>query len=236
MVTAGENAGRLSQTGCGHVTIRTGDGLGRCRGEISVCGANHHKHRLAWRANVKGEWQAYRVPAGRGRRDVRCHRDVTGHMLAVSVGGAVEGPLPSTSTYTFGYRRVTSSPPRAMRMFMVSAPVVFTLPDTPCAGLYSGRFGSIPPAAKRQGAGARPRRQRRQGASASTSSCSKGVSVRGGWLGPRRDCCILITVTSDGRGAGIAGSSLTGVTAPPNVPAILDGRRPVWVVRRVGRQ
>ena len=49
----------------------------------------------------------------------------------MSAGGAVDDPLPSTCSFTFGYRREKVSPQRVMRLFMVSLPTLERLPETP---------------------------------------------------------------------------------------------------------
>ncbi len=50
---------------------------------------------------------------------------------AMSAGGAVDEPLPSTWTFTFGYILVNASAQRVMRLFMVSEPMLLRLPETP---------------------------------------------------------------------------------------------------------
>ena len=46
-------------------------------------------------------------------------------------GGAVDEPLPSTCSFTFGYERENDSPHSVMRLFMVSEPMLDRLPETP---------------------------------------------------------------------------------------------------------
>ena len=50
---------------------------------------------------------------------------------AMSAGGAVEEPLPSTWIFTFGYILAKASPHSVMRLFMVSEPTLERLPETP---------------------------------------------------------------------------------------------------------
>ena len=64
------------------------------------------------------------------------------HVPATSAGGAVDEPLPSTSTSTSGWNERKPSDHRAMRLFIVSEPMLLILPETRRAGRYSGRFGS----------------------------------------------------------------------------------------------
>ena len=61
---------------------------------------------------------------------------------AMRAGGAVELPLPSTCTFTFGYSLRKPSAHRVSMLFMVSEPTLFRLPETPDAFWYEGRPGS----------------------------------------------------------------------------------------------
>ena len=57
-------------------------------------------------------------------------------------GGAVDDPLPSTCSFTFGYERENVSPHSVIRLFMVSEPMLDRLPDTPLVFWYGGIAGS----------------------------------------------------------------------------------------------
>src|SRR5688572_29935750 len=57
-------------------------------------------------------------------------------------GGAVDEPLPSTWSFTFGYDRENVSPHSVIRLFMVSEPMLDRLPDTPLVFWYDGSAGS----------------------------------------------------------------------------------------------
>ena len=49
---------------------------------------------------------------------------------AIRAGGAVELPLPSTSTFTSGWKPRKPSAHSAISLFIVSEPMLFRLPDT----------------------------------------------------------------------------------------------------------
>src|SRR5688572_959742 len=57
-------------------------------------------------------------------------------------GGAVDEPLPSTCSFTFGYERENVSPHRVIRLFMVSEPMLDRLPETPLVFWYAAIAGS----------------------------------------------------------------------------------------------
>src|SRR5688500_20112103 len=57
---------------------------------------------------------------------------------AMSAGGAVDEPFPSTWILTLGYIFANASPHSVMRLFMVSGPVLERLPETPDAFWYDG--------------------------------------------------------------------------------------------------
>ncbi len=61
---------------------------------------------------------------------------------SMSAGGAVLEPLPSISTCTLGYMPRKSSDQRAMRLFMVSEPMLLMEPETPLVLPYDGRSES----------------------------------------------------------------------------------------------
>src|SRR5687767_11733362 len=62
---------------------------------------------------------------------------------AISAGGAVDEPLPSISTCTLGYCTRNVSAHSVIKLFMVSEPILFTLPATPDAPFaYLGNDGS----------------------------------------------------------------------------------------------
>ncbi len=50
---------------------------------------------------------------------------------AMSAGGAVEEPLPSTCTLTFGYILRKVSAHNVIMLFIVSDPMLLRFPDTP---------------------------------------------------------------------------------------------------------
>jgi len=50
---------------------------------------------------------------------------------SISAGGAVEEPLPSIWTRTFGYWREKPSAQKVIRLFSVSEPTELRLPETP---------------------------------------------------------------------------------------------------------
>ena len=52
-------------------------------------------------------------------------------MPAISAGGAVDDPLPSTWTLTFGYIFRNVSAQSVIMLFIVSEPTLLRLPDTP---------------------------------------------------------------------------------------------------------
>src|SRR5688572_22973808 len=57
-------------------------------------------------------------------------------------GGAVEEPLPSTWTFTFGYERENVSPHSVIRLFIVSEPMLERLPEIPLVFWYGAMAGS----------------------------------------------------------------------------------------------
>ncbi len=59
-------------------------------------------------------------------------------MPAISAGGAVELPLPSTWTFTFGYILRKASAHSVIMLFMVSEPTLLMLPETPDVFWYAG--------------------------------------------------------------------------------------------------
>ena len=61
---------------------------------------------------------------------------------AISAAGAVELPLPSTWTLTFGYILMNASDQRVMRLFIVSEPTLLMLPETPDVFWYALSAGS----------------------------------------------------------------------------------------------
>ena len=60
---------------------------------------------------------------------------------AISAGGAVELPLPSTWTFTFGYILRKASAHSVIMLFMVSEPTLLMLPDTPDVFWYAVNRG-----------------------------------------------------------------------------------------------
>ena len=54
---------------------------------------------------------------------------------ATSAGGAVEEPLPSISTFTFGYWARKPSDQSVIRLFSVSEPIDLRLPEIPLVAL-----------------------------------------------------------------------------------------------------
>ena len=61
---------------------------------------------------------------------------------AMRAGGAVELPLPSTWTLTFGYIFRNASAHSVIMLFMVSEPTLLMLPETPDVFWYDGSAGS----------------------------------------------------------------------------------------------
>src|SRR5262245_53098973 len=61
---------------------------------------------------------------------------------AMRAGGAVELPLPSTCTLTFGYIFKKASAQSVIMLFIVSEPTLFRLPETPEVFWYDGRPAS----------------------------------------------------------------------------------------------
>ena len=58
---------------------------------------------------------------------------------AISAGGAVELPLPSTWTFTFGYILRKASAHSVIMLFMVSEPTLLMLPETPDVFWYADK-------------------------------------------------------------------------------------------------
>jgi hypothetical protein len=97
---------------------------------------------------------------------------------AISAGGAVEEPLPSTSIATLGYIERKPSAHSVIRLFIVSEPMLFTEPDTPSTGLYSGNFGST---LTDWAAGRRARSEKNAGASRESSMDASSWVWRRRW-------------------------------------------------------
>src|SRR5262249_12531383 len=71
-------------------------------------------------------------------RDIGPNCDVP----AMRAGGAVELPLPSIWTFTFGYIFRKASAQNVIRLFIVSEPTLFTLPEMPEVFWYDASDGS----------------------------------------------------------------------------------------------
>src|SRR5262249_6036577 len=90
---------------------------------------------------------------GRMARDIGPNCEVP----AMRAGGAVELPLPSIWTLTFGYIFKKASAQNVIRLFIVSEPTLLTLPEMPEVFWYEERDGSALTCANAGPPGARPR-------------------------------------------------------------------------------